>query len=43
MTDVETGQPLRSGQELIVKRYMPELWPEGSRVSQVEQQGCLYR
>lgn len=42
-TDVETGQPLRNGQELIVKRYMPELWPEGSRVSKGEQQGRLYQ
>jgi NAD(P)-dependent dehydrogenase (short-subunit alcohol dehydrogenase family) len=41
-TDAETGQPLRNGQELIMKRYMPELWPEGSRVSKGEQQGRLY-
>jgi NAD(P)-dependent dehydrogenase (short-subunit alcohol dehydrogenase family) len=32
-TDVETGQPLCSGQELVVRRYLPELWPEGGRVS----------
>jgi 3-oxoacyl-[acyl-carrier protein] reductase len=42
-TDVETGQPLRSGQEMVVKRYMPELWPEGSRVPKGEQQGRLYQ
>ena len=42
-TDVETGQPLRSGQELVLRRYLPELWPEGSRVSKGEQQGRLYQ
>jgi NAD(P)-dependent dehydrogenase (short-subunit alcohol dehydrogenase family) len=42
-TDIETGQPLRSGQELVAKRYLPELWPEGSRVSKGEQQGRLYQ
>jgi hypothetical protein len=38
-TDVETGQPLHSGQELVVKRYLPELWPEGSGVSPDALQG----
>jgi NAD(P)-dependent dehydrogenase (short-subunit alcohol dehydrogenase family) len=41
--DVEAGQPLCSGQELVVKRYLPELWPEGGRVSKGEQQGRLYQ
>jgi NAD(P)-dependent dehydrogenase (short-subunit alcohol dehydrogenase family) len=40
-TDVETGQPLRSGQELVVKRYMPELWPGNRHSSQGKQQGRL--
>jgi hypothetical protein len=40
-TDMETGQPLRSGEELVVKRYLPERWPEGSRLSQGEPQGRL--
>jgi NAD(P)-dependent dehydrogenase (short-subunit alcohol dehydrogenase family) len=42
-TDVETGQLLRSGQELVVKRYLPELWPEGSRIPKGEKQGRLYQ
>ena len=42
-TDVEVGQPLRSGHELVVRHYLPELWPERSRVSKGEQQGRLYQ
>jgi 3-oxoacyl-[acyl-carrier protein] reductase len=42
-TDVEVGQPLRSGQELVVRHYLPELWPKRSRVSKGEPQGRLYQ